>query len=304
MHTAMALAALTLSAATGNVSGTPAWLDDYQVARARVADVGKPLVVVIGRGEAGWRDVVRDGLDPAVTKVLADKFVCLYADTTTAKGQQLAAALRVRQGVVISDRTGKSQAFNASGTVSRSDLMTALVRYADQPEVTRTEFQTTTTTTSVPQGTVQGGTVVQPAPAGGTVISGGTVVQPGMPMQPGAPVYTGPVGAPVMGGYGAGGACCGGGGGYAMGGGACCGGGGYAMGGCGGGGHKCCGLFGGMFGGGWGGGYGGGGCCGGGYSSGCGGGGKCCGGGMFGGMFGGWGGGYGGGWGHGGGCCK
>jgi hypothetical protein len=293
MYTAMALVALTLSATTGNVSGTPNWLDDYQVARARVADAGKPMVVVVGSGQAGWRDVVRDGFDPTVAKLLADKFVCLYADTTTVQGREVAGAFRVRQGVVISDRTGKNQAFNASGTVSRSDLMRALVRYGQQPEVTQTEFQTTTTTTSVPQTTVQGGTVIQGGPAGGTVIQGGTMMQPGMVVQPGGPVYMGPSGAPVMGGYATGGAypagggygagCCstgGYGGGYAMGGGGCCGsgggyamggcgsgcGGGYAMGGCGGGGHKCCGLFGGMFGGGgWGGGYGGGcgggGCC-------------------------------------------
>src|SRR4051812_11231458 len=153
MYTAMALVALTLSVTTGNVSPTPGWLDDYQVARARVADAGKPMVVVIGSGQAGWREVVRDGaFDPAVTKLLADKFVCLYADMTTVRGRQLADALRVRHGVVISDKTGRNQAFNASGTVSRTELVAALTRYADQPEVSRTEFQTTTTT-SVPQTT-------------------------------------------------------------------------------------------------------------------------------------------------------
>jgi hypothetical protein len=324
MHTAMALVVLTLGATTGNVSGTPAWLDDYQVAQTRVADAGKPMVVVIGSGQAGWQEVVRGGgFDPAVAQVLADKFVCLYADTTTAKGRQLADALKVRQGVVISDKSGRHQAFSASGTVSRTELMSALVRYAGQPEVTRTEFQTTTTT--APQTTtVQGGTVIQGGPMG-TTVQGGTVIQGAPVMGPQGPVYTGsPAGYPAggytvggaypgaggypmgsgcgSGGYAMGGGCATGGcGGYAMGGcgggysSGCCGG-GYAMGGCGGG-HKCCGLFGGMFGGGgW-----GGGCCGGGYSSGCGGygGGKCCG--LFGG---GWGGGCGGGWGHGGGCCK
>jgi hypothetical protein len=270
MYTAMAVVALTLSVTSGKISPTPAWLDDYQVARARVADAGKPMAIVIGSGQAGWQTVVRDGgFDPTVAQLLADKFVCLYADTTTAKGRQLSDALQVRQGVVISDKTGRSQAFSASGTMSRADLASALARYADQTEVVRTEVQTTTT---------------GPAPV--TAAPGGVVVQPGMAVPP-APVMPG---APA-------GACCPPTGGYAMGAGGCCGG-GYSMGGCGKGGHGgCCGLFGG----GWGGGMGG---CGGGYSAGCGmgGGHGCCG--MFGGMFGGWGGGCGGGWGHGGGCCK
>src|ERR671930_112023 len=75
-------------------------------------------------------------------------------DYQVAKGRQLSDALRVRQGVVISDKTGRSQAFRASGTVSRTDFASALARYAGQPEVTQTEFQTTTTT-AVPQTTVQ-----------------------------------------------------------------------------------------------------------------------------------------------------
>src|SRR5262245_23549018 len=287
MYTAMAVVALTLSVPSGNTS--PTWLDDYKVARARVADDGKPMVVVISSGQAGWQKVVRDGgFDPAVARLLADKFVCLYADTTTATGRQLANALQVRQGVVISDKSGRSQAFSASGTVSRGELMSALVRYSDRVEVARTEVQTTTT----PAGSVPAGTVIQGGP-GTTVIQGGTAMPARTVVTPGAPMYVAPApGAPVMGGSAAG--CCptgGYGGGYGMGG--CCGGGGgYARGGCGGGGHKCCGMCGGMFGGGgWGGGWGGGG-CGGGY------GGGGCGGGKFGGMFGGWGGGYGGG-----GCC-
>jgi hypothetical protein len=282
MYTAMAVVALTLSVTSGKISPTPAWLDDYQVAQARVADAGKPMAIVIGSGQAGWQTVVRDGgFDPAVTQLLAEKFVCLYADTTTAKGRQLSDALQVRRGVVISDKTGRSQAFSASGTMSRTALASALARYADQPEIIRTEVQTTTTGPA-PVTAAPGGVVVQP----GMAVPPGMVVQPGMAVPP-APVMPG---APA-------GACCPPTGGYAMGAGGCCGG-GYSMGGCGKGGHGGgCGLFGG----GWGGGMGG---CGGGYSAGCGmgGGHGCCG--MFGGMFGGWGGGCGGGWGHGGGCCK
>ena len=73
----------------------------------------------------------REGFDPAVSKLLADKFVCLYVDSTTAKGRALAAAFQVGdRGVVLSDRTGKTQAYSAAGTISRAELSRALLAYA------------------------------------------------------------------------------------------------------------------------------------------------------------------------------
>ena len=88
MYTAMALVALTM----GNLTPSPAWLDDYRAAQAKVTVAGKPMAVFVGTGKDGYQAAVRDGFDPAVSKLLAEKFVCLYVDSSTPKGKALAAA--------------------------------------------------------------------------------------------------------------------------------------------------------------------------------------------------------------------
>jgi hypothetical protein len=322
MYTAMALVALTM----GNLTSSPKWLDDYRAAQAQVTVAGKPMAVFVGSGKDGQVAAIRDGFDPAVSRLLAEKFVCLYVDRSTPAGQKLAAALQVGdRGIVLSDRTGLTQAYSASGTISRAELSRALIAYGDVQVAQKTD---TPKSTSTPKTTTSG---AAPAPMavpvqGGPVYSGTVIGGPGGPMV-GAPGYMpGPSMAPP--GYGPGPVVMGGGnwGGYAAGGG--CGQSGYAAGGCGhGGGHGCCFL------GGFGSKFGGGGCghghqmaapvahqggCG--QSSGCGmgghgfgGGSKCCG--LFGGFGGGrghgcggfgggWGGGCGGGFGHGCGGCK
>jgi hypothetical protein len=86
----------------------------------------------VGSGQDGWRKVVRDGgLDPALNRLLAEKFVCLYVDTDTAVGRSLAGAFELAgRGLVISDRTGTSQAYSLSGDLTRAELVRALEKYA------------------------------------------------------------------------------------------------------------------------------------------------------------------------------
>src|SRR5215218_9758659 len=82
MYTLMAVVALTTSVSTTTLSQNPTWLNDYGAARERVVAVGKPMAVFVGSGQEGWGNVVRDGaVDPALNKLLADKFICLYVDT-------------------------------------------------------------------------------------------------------------------------------------------------------------------------------------------------------------------------------
>jgi hypothetical protein len=279
MFTTLAVVALS-GLTAGKVAPGPVWLDDYRVAQTRVSEAGKPMAVFVGTGKAGWDGVIAGGLDPAVSKVLSEKFVCLYVDTTTAGGRGLAKALQVgERGLVISDKSGSTQAYSANGTLSAADAQRALLAYADPASVTRTEI-------------VQAAPVTSPVPT--------TAPPPGMRM--GGPVYAGPgyVGGPgYMGAPGYGSSGCGGGGGFSHG-------------------HGCCGMSGGG-GWGFGHGQKGMGCatastgCGGTgahYASAgsCGGHSSCCGfGGFLSGCMGGWG--HGGGWGggcggfsHGGGC--
>ena len=135
MYTLMAVVALSTGVATANLS-SPAWLNDYGTAQARVAVVGKPMAVFLGSGPEGWMKVVRDGgVDSAVTKLLAEKYVCVYLDTTTPYGRSLAGSFQVAgRGLVISDKAGTTQAFSLSGDLTRAELARTLARYAE-PDV-------------------------------------------------------------------------------------------------------------------------------------------------------------------------
>ena len=79
-------------------------------------------------------------MDAAGTKLLADKYVCVYADTASPAGKALAAMFDVQrdQGVVLSDRTGATQAFWHQGQLSNQNLARYLQKYADDQTVVRT----------------------------------------------------------------------------------------------------------------------------------------------------------------------
>lgn len=154
MFTYMAVVFLSASISTASLSQNPSWLDDYGQAQKRVAVVKKPMAVFVGTGKNGWGSVVHDGaIDPAVKKLLAERFVCVYVDTETAAGKALATQFEVAShGLIISDRKGASQAYSLSGTLSKSELAKTLEKYADSTGDARTTE-----------------TVVREAPAGRTL---------------------------------------------------------------------------------------------------------------------------------------
>jgi hypothetical protein len=142
MYTYMAVVALAASVSNANLSRNPTWLDDYGIAQKRVASIKKPMAVFVGNGKEGWESVVRDGgLDPAVNKLLAEKYVCVYVNTDTAEGRALAGRFEVAsRGLIISDRKGTSQAYSLSGSLTKAELVKTLEQYADQNgEVRNTE---------------------------------------------------------------------------------------------------------------------------------------------------------------------
>jgi hypothetical protein len=140
MHTLMAVIALTTGLSTANVQSNPAWLTDYGTARAHVTAVGKPMAVFVGSGQDGWSKVVRDGsLSPAARKLLTEKYVCLYVNTETTSGRNLAGAFQVAsRGLVISDRAGTAQAYSLSGDLTGTELVQTLEKYSDR-EIRSTE---------------------------------------------------------------------------------------------------------------------------------------------------------------------
>lgn len=132
MHTIMALAAMVAGLSATNVPSAPSWLDDYGAALKAVSAANKPMAVFVGGGKDGWQKVVRDGgVDPTTTRLLAQKFVCVYVDTETANGRSLASAFQVgSHGLIISDKTGAAQAFSLSGTLTRQELRETIAKYS------------------------------------------------------------------------------------------------------------------------------------------------------------------------------
>jgi hypothetical protein len=119
---------------------SPTWMSDYNAARKLGREQKKPLVVIIGNGEAGWNGLSRKGtLSKEARRLLATEFVCVYADTKAKEGQQLAASFDMPQGpgVVISDRKGELQAFRHEGDLANGTLLRYLRRYADPEFVAR-----------------------------------------------------------------------------------------------------------------------------------------------------------------------
>ena len=60
------------------------WWRDYQIAQQRGVKEGKPLAVFVGAGQGGYHALAREGeLNDTVKEVLAEKYVCVYLDTTS-----------------------------------------------------------------------------------------------------------------------------------------------------------------------------------------------------------------------------
>jgi hypothetical protein len=141
MYTSVALAALMASVAGTSLPASPRWHRDYGLARAEARREGKPLAVFVGSGFQGYTRPSREGrLSPPIQRVLADSYVCVYVDTTNHSGRGLADELEISQGrgLVISDRTGRMQAFSHDGDLTESDLTRYLHRFADPNLVVRT----------------------------------------------------------------------------------------------------------------------------------------------------------------------
>jgi hypothetical protein len=143
MHTSVLRIALLApaDAADSDTPAAPKWQESYTQARAACRDEEKPLAVFVGRGPQGWKKVVDGGLPAQARKLLADSYVCLYADVSRPEGRRLAGALEISdgQGVVLSSRDGESQAFWHQGAISGDELTRRLRRYSTGGAVTGTE---------------------------------------------------------------------------------------------------------------------------------------------------------------------
>ncbi len=143
MYTSMMTLALVGLLSGAKTEAVLTWQPDYQQARDLAAETHKPLAVFVGQGAGGFAQVMQDQpISAETTQLLSKDYVCLYVDQSTATGAKLAAklALAGQTGLVISDRSGKYQAFHLTGSLPAPVVEQTLVRYADpKTKVARTE---------------------------------------------------------------------------------------------------------------------------------------------------------------------
>ncbi|HLJ93494.1 MAG TPA: hypothetical protein VKU02_09930 [Gemmataceae bacterium] len=119
---------------------SPSWHADYGAAQVLGKERHKPLAVFVGSGKQGWNQITRDGqLDKDITELLAKTYICVYVDTAQEAGKELASELAIPQGpgLVVSDHTGKYQAFYHQGDLASDQLLQYLRRYADPERLVR-----------------------------------------------------------------------------------------------------------------------------------------------------------------------
>src|SRR5580700_6559553 len=125
MNTWILGAALVAATAPAHhASLAPAWQNDYRIARELGSREKKPLVVVIGSGKTDWANLAKPAeQDDTINQTLRSSYVCLFVDTDTTEGQQLARSFEMSgPGVVISTRSGETQAYRKAGEVPAGEL--------------------------------------------------------------------------------------------------------------------------------------------------------------------------------------
>jgi hypothetical protein len=111
----------------------PSWHSDYGSAQRLGTEASMPLAVFVGSGKTGWNQLTPDGLGADAKQLLLKKYICVYVDTTTKAGKQLASEFGMPKGpgLIVSDHTGQYQAFRHQGDLSSEQLVRYLRRYAN-----------------------------------------------------------------------------------------------------------------------------------------------------------------------------
>jgi len=136
------LAAFALSGLMSSaIPVQPDWTSDYRQALGAASEFRKPIAVFITKGTQS--QLTKGEGFGAAAKLLKDGYVALHIDTTTEKGQKLAASFELTEGLIISDKTGGVQALRHAGTVSPSELSGYLAKYAGTEAVTTTDYRAT-----------------------------------------------------------------------------------------------------------------------------------------------------------------
>lgn len=132
---ATTLAAVLLGSVSPGAAAVPTWKTDYATAREAAAAEQKPLAVFVGHGEAGYAKLVGGAVPADAGRLLAANFVCMYVDTDSAAGKELASKFGLVEGLVVSSKGGDVQALKHAGAVAPAALTGYLTKYADPAQV-------------------------------------------------------------------------------------------------------------------------------------------------------------------------
>jgi hypothetical protein len=139
--TTLAAIALAGGISSGAIPSAPNWHTDYAQAMSRSSAEGKPMAVFIGNGADRLARMTADGtITGESARVLRASYICVYLDSETAAGKDLASRFEMTEGLVISSRGGNVQAYRHSGSIGGKELTDSLSRFAggDQPVITST----------------------------------------------------------------------------------------------------------------------------------------------------------------------
>jgi hypothetical protein len=146
--TTLAAIALAGGISSGVIPSTPNWHTDYAQAMSRSSAEGKPMAVFIGNGADRVAKMMADGtISAEAALVLNFSYVCVYLDSDTASGKDLAGRFEIKEGLIISSKGGNLQAYRHAGAISAKELTVSLSKYADSatPAVTASNNPYSTT---------------------------------------------------------------------------------------------------------------------------------------------------------------
>jgi hypothetical protein len=189
MFTATFAIVLIAGFSSGANAAIPNLQVDYAQARALAAADNKPMAVFIGNGAKTMGQMLTDGTISAETaKLLREKYVALYIDTSTDSGQELAARFGITTGLVISGPGGNVQAYRHVGAVREADLNKQLTHYATAGQPTSTVYAGAPTVANAVYPTTGSASPVIILGGGCANGSCGTVIPAGGYVIPGSPI--------------------------------------------------------------------------------------------------------------------
>ena len=136
------LAAVALAGALSvGASPSPSWQADYAHAMSAASTEQKPIAIFIGTSAKKPGKMMDDGtITESAAQLLRTSYVCLYVDTDTGAGKDLASKFEITEGLVISSPGGNVQALRHVGAVGGTELNRQLEQFANagQPSTTVT----------------------------------------------------------------------------------------------------------------------------------------------------------------------